>query len=182
MIRRYPTRLTRVAPLAAAGLLALASWSCPGPTPPPAAEPGPGADEMSSRSDEGAVIAAHRSLIQAFQAADVESIVALLDPTPELLIFHPILENRFDGPQEAREGLTRMFERLGALEWTEVHPQIAIHGDIAIHTSQVLLKSATREEPFIGRGTEVWLRRGGEWALLHAHWSEHARLAGGVRG
>jgi ketosteroid isomerase-like protein len=133
---------------------------------------------MVARSDEGAVIAAHRALIQAFEEGDAETVMGLVDPRDSLLVFHPFLENRFDGYEEAREGLARMMARVPQLEWTEVHQALALEGNVAWLTSQILVKAPGLEPPFVGRGTEIWVRRHGEWRLAHGHWSEHARLAG----
>jgi ketosteroid isomerase-like protein len=124
------------------------------------------------------VIAAHRNLIRAFQEGDVDAAVGLLEHTESLLIFHPYLENRFDGYEEAREGLTRMMQRFPELEWTEVHQALDMEGNVAWLTSQILVKAPGLEPPFVGRGTEIWVRRHGQWRLAHGHWSEHARLAG----
>lgn len=140
----------------------------------------PSAEQMTARADEGAVIAAHRSLIRAFEEADADSARALLEPKPGLLIFHPFLENRFDGYEEVGEGIERMLARLTPLEWTEVHQSLQINGDVAWLTFQVLVKSPALESPFVGRGTEIWVRSYDEWRLIHGHWSEHARLAGGT--
>ena len=133
---------------------------------------------MVARSDEGAVISAHRALIRAFQEGDAEAALGLLEPKESLLIFHPYLENRFDGYEEVREGLTRMMRRLSDLEWTEVHQALDIEGNVAWVTYQILVKAPGLETAFVGRGTEIWVRRHGQWRLAHGHWSEHARLAG----
>ena len=133
---------------------------------------------MVARSDEGAVISAHRNLIRAFQDGDVETALSLLEPTDSLLIFHPFLENRFDGYEETREGLTRMLARVTDTEWTEVHQALDMEGNVAWLTSQILVKAPGLDPPFVGRGTEIWVRRHGQWRLTHGHWSEHARLAG----
>ncbi len=160
--------------------LAAMSLSCQRPeTPPVSSEAEPSDQEMTARADEGAVISAHRALIRALQDGDVDSAMALLDTRASLLIFHPFKENRFDGYDETREGLSRMLGRMQDMEWTEVHQAFQINGDVAWLTSQVLVKSDELEAPFVGRGTEIWVRRFGEWKLSHGHWSEHARLAGG---
>jgi len=138
----------------------------------------PAAPPVDPHEAEGAVIAAHGELVRAFQERDAQAVAALLDSAPGMLIFHPFVENRFDGYDEAREGLTRMFARLRSLEWTEVHQTLEIEGNVAWLTSQVLLQSPDLASPFVGRGTEIWIRRDERWRLTHGHWSQHARLAG----
>jgi len=165
-------------PIVVVCALAMTCLSCQAPSEPEVSRSAePSEVSMVARSDEGAVIAAHRSLIRAFQDGDVETVVGLLEPKEGLLIFHPFLENRFDGYEETREGLERMMERVTELEWTEVHQAVRMEGNVAWLTSQILVKTPALEPPFVGRGTEVWVRRHGQWRLAHGHWSEHARLA-----
>jgi ketosteroid isomerase-like protein len=132
-----------------------------------------GADAVESTVDETAIIEAHKALIRSYETADYQAFVALLAPGPELLIFHPYLENRFDGLEQAEQRLGVMFERLGEATWTEVHPAILVEGDIGWVTSHVLLNSPNMDRPFVGRGTEIWRRYEEGWRLVHAHWSEH---------
>jgi len=158
--------------------LAVMLPSCQAPSEPEVSRSAePSEISMVGRSDEGAVISAHRNLLRAFQEGDVETAMGLLEPKESLLIFHPFLENRFDGYEEAREGLTRMMERVKEMEWTEVHQALNLEGNVAWLTSQILVKAPGLEPPFVGRGTEIWVRRHGQWRLSHGHWSEHARLA-----
>jgi hypothetical protein len=160
--------------------LVVACLSCQAPAEPERSGSGgePSEVSMVARSDEGAVIAAHRELIRAFQEGDTESALGQLVPNASLSIFHPFLENRFDGYEETREGLARMLDRVEGMEWTEVHQTLDLEGNVAWLTSQILVKAPGLEPPFIGRGTEIWVRLHGNWRLTHAHWSEHARLAG----
>jgi ketosteroid isomerase-like protein len=132
--------------------------------------------------DERGVIAAHKALINAMEAGDVAAVTALMDPSSGLVIFHPFVENRFDGIGEVDAGLGTMFGHLGPLSWTEAHAAFDIEGDVAWMTSHVLIKNAEMEGPFVGRGTEIWVRRPGGWRLTHAHWSENAEVAGTKSG
>ena len=162
--------------------LVVTCLSCQAPSEPDASGSAePPEISMVARSDEGAVISAHRTLIRAFQEGDVETAMGLLEPEDGLLIFHPFLENRFDGYEEVREGLTRMMRRVTGLEWTEVHQTLDIEGNVAWLTAQILIKAPGLEPPFVGRGTEIWVRRHEQWRLAHGHWSEHARLASNRR-
>ena len=132
--------------------------------------------ETKVASDEAGLIAAHKEFIRAYENGDAERIAALLDPTRRLHIFHPFLENRFDGIEAAREGLARMTARLGESSWTEVHPSVMTEGNIGWVTAQVLIKSPNLPEPFVGRGTEIWIKYDDGWRLIHGHWSMNAEL------
>ena len=149
------------------------------------------ADEAAAGGPEAApaaadvereVIAAHKAMIAAMEAGDVAAMTALMDPSPGLLIFHPFGEDRFSGIREIDEGLSRMFQAVGSVTWTEVHPTIALSGDTAWLTAQVIVKSPSLPEPFVGRGTEIWVHGPEGWRLAHAHWSRQARPAGSATG
>jgi ketosteroid isomerase-like protein len=140
-----------------------------------------GGSEAAGAADEMGVIAAHKQLIDAMEAGDVAAMTALMDPSTNLLIFHPFIENRFEGIGEVDAGLGKMFGELGPVSWTEAHASIGIEGDVAWLTAHVLIKSPALPSPFVGRGTEIWVHRPGGWRLTHAHWSENAELAGAIR-
>lgn len=153
-------------------LAVLAAASCPSPTPEQA--PAPAARDPEADLDD--VIAAHKMLIGAYERGDTETFVGLLEPTSRLVIFHPFLQNRFDGIDAAREGAPAMFQRLEGARWTDVHPALAIEGDVAWLTGQVLVEAPGRDRPFVGRGTEIWVRRDTGWRLVHGHWSTNPEI------
>jgi len=139
----------------------------------PSGEPGsPSHPATTPEQDMNAVIVVHQSLARAYENGDADAFVALLRPSPDLLIFHPRLENRFDGVEEIRSQMGRMFARLGGAKWTDVHPQVVVDGDVAWLTGQVLIEAPGLEYPFVGRATEIYVRGDDGWRLGHAHWSE----------
>ena len=156
----------------------LAVFACAGPQTPGDAATG---GEEPDGPDEMGLIAAHKALIGAMETGDVAALTALLDPSEELLIFHPFLENRFNGIGEVDSGLSRMFEEVGPVSWTEAHGRISMEGNVAWVTSHVLIKCPAMPNPFVGRGTEIWAHGPGGWRLKHAHWSENAELVGSIR-
>lgn len=137
--------------------------------------------EAAAEPDELGAIAAHQKLIQALEAGDAAALTALLDPSPELLIFHPFKQSRFGGVEEIDQGLSRMFEDVGSLSWTEMHQTIRIDGNIAWLTAQLIVRSAELPQPFLGRSTEIWVHGPEGWRLSHAHWSQDAKLAASLR-
>jgi len=160
--------------------LCLAAFSCAGPD-------GSGVQEEAVQvadaegPDEMGLIAAHKAFIAAMESGDVAGLTALLDPSPSLIIFHPFLENRFNGIGEVDQGLSRMFVELGSVSWTEAHGKIDMEGNVGWLTAHVLIKSPALPTPFVGRGTEIWVHGPGGWRLKHAHWSENAELVGSIR-
>lgn len=137
----------------------------------PAPAPDGGAPARTPDRDRRELIEAHLALIAAYESADVEGFVALLDASPDLLVFHPALENRFDGIEDIRENLGRMFSRLRSSSWLEFHPNAIVNGDVGWITAHVLIESQGLPAPFVGRGTEIWVRREAGWRLVHGHWS-----------
>jgi ketosteroid isomerase-like protein len=134
-------------------------------------EPAPEASAPEGDADQ-AVLEAHLALLQAYEEQSIDQFVWLLSRSPQLVIFHPRSQSRFDGVDQARAGLLRMFERLQSASWTEAHPTLTVRGDVAWITAHVLIQSPALSTPLMARSTEVWVKESGEWKLIHAHWSE----------
>lgn len=150
------------ASVAAALLLALGCGGSHAPT----------TTKSDTSSDQAAVVTAHTRLLASLSAADVDAFTALLDPSPDLLIFHPMLEDRFDTVEMVKKNLPIMFAKLGKATWTEVHPLVVFRDGVAWVTYYMLVEAANLSRPFAGRGTEIWNRTDNGWRLVHAHWSE----------
>ncbi len=118
-----------------------------------------------------ALIVAHRGMVEAFERGDVDGVCALLYPSPELLLFHPLLRGRFNSVERIRKELPAMFAAMGRTSWTEVHPMVVANGDVAWVTSNLLVEAEKLDRPFVGRGTEIWVHEDGRWQLVHGHWS-----------
>jgi ketosteroid isomerase-like protein len=165
--------LTPKAVVAFGMCLILAQTACQrGPSEPAAVQP----PSRDVEQDEQAVIAAHQALIHAYQSADVDAFTRLLASSPDLLIFHPRLESRFDGVDEVKQSMGRMFERLSKATWSDHHAIVRVEGDAAWLTSHVQIESAGMKTPFVGRGTEIWVRQPEGWRLVHGHWSENPEI------
>jgi ketosteroid isomerase-like protein len=157
-------------------VLVLVASGCAGepePTPEPGEE-GRGttatAPSEDAEADQQGVIEAHKAFVRAWESADVEGVVNLLDAPPQLLIFHPNVRTRFDDLDEVREGLVRMHSKIGEADWVEAHPIVTVRGDVAWLTMHIAIEAANID-PFVARGTEIWVRDAAGWRLTHAHWS-----------
>lgn len=133
--------------------------------------PGSAPSPTSLERDRDAVVKAHEALVDGYERGDVAAFVRVLDPSADLLVIHPRLEERFDGIDEVRREIPRMFERLGGAQWSDYHVVVSVHGDVAWLTSHVLVESRNVPDPFLGRGTEIYIRRPDGWKLIHGHWS-----------
>ena len=164
-------RLGKITACLAGAIVGLALSACSGPVP-EKSSPGP-----TAAGDRIAVIEAHREFLRALRTGDVELLASLVDASTDLLIFHPKLESRIDEISKVRSGYQRMFRRLGAAEWTEVHTRVSVRSDVAWITYHFAVDSPKAAEPVLGRATEVWTRGGAGWKLIHAHWSEDSGRA-----
>ena len=66
----------------------------------------PGADAEAARQ---AVLETHAELIRAYEAQNLDLFMELLDDEGDLLIFHPMVRNKFQDANSVRKGLRRMF-------------------------------------------------------------------------
>ena len=149
------------------GILFVAFCSCSGSTPEEGTPAG-----MAESTDPSGVIEAHERLVRALETSDTEALASILDQSSEFLVFHPKSAKRIDEIDETVRGFERMSRSLGTMEWTEVHAMINRRGDLAWLTSHLLLEAPALDEPFLGRATEIWIRRADGWKLVHGHWSD----------
>jgi len=156
------------AALAVAVIIAL---GCAGCTPPAAERDAAPPSDATSEGDRAALLDAHLAFMRAMERGDVDGVSALLDDSGDLLIFHPMSADRFDGIEQVREGLRTMFGREGDRSWNEYHPLLKLDGNVGWITSHSVLEAPGKRAGIALRGTEIWRRRGGSWRLVHAHWS-----------
>jgi len=128
---------------------------------------------VDENADRRAVLDAHSALVEAYEKGDADAFLLLLDKSDQLLIWHPRVQNRWTGIDEIQQQLPAMFARIVEASWLDVHLELALEGDVAWLTSQVVLESRGIDVPFTGRATEIWKREGQSWRLAHAHWSEN---------
>jgi ketosteroid isomerase-like protein len=126
---------------------------------------------VDATADRQAVVEAHEALVSAYEHGNIDDFVAGLDPTAELLIFHPRVRARFDGVERVREEMGAMFASLDGADWSDLHAIVRVKGDVAWITAQTLIESPNLDPPFTGRGTEIYVRRPDGWKLTHGHWS-----------
>lgn len=138
---------------------------------PSQAPPDGGQPVRDRAADELAVREAHQALIEAYEEGSIDGFTWLLSSSPEVVIFHPRLKARYAGGDQAKRGLLAMFGRMKGVSWTEVHTSLSLVGDVAWVTSDVLIEAPGLGEPFLGRGTEIWVREDVGWRLVHGHWS-----------
>lgn len=121
--------------------------------------------------DRQAILDAHQAMVEAYQTGDTEGFLLLMEKSEDLLLYHPRVDDRWQGIEAVRRSLPMMFSRLGKSTWLDVHLAVSLNGDVGWLTSHIVIESPNFETPFTGRGTEVWVRHGDNWRLAHGHWS-----------
>jgi len=131
------------------------------------------APAASADEERAAVMTAHRDLLTAYATADIDALAGLMNPSEDLLIYHPRGNLQFKSLPSVRHGLERMLNRVGPLTWSdERNNHVVVSGDVAWHTYELGMAWSGDVDPIDVRGTEIWLQRAGGWRLVHAHWSE----------
>lgn len=133
--------------------------------------PGTARGSADPALDRQAILDAHQEMVEAYQRGDAEAFLMLMEKTDSLLLYHPRVDDRWQGIEAVRQNLPRMFTNLGQSSWIDVHVAVTVNGDVGWLTSHTVIESPNVEVPFTGRGTEVWVRHGDNWRLAHGHWS-----------
>lgn len=136
------------------------------------------AESQEAAIEEAMVLEAHERLIESYTQGDTETFSSLLDPSAELLIFHPRGYFQFESFPQVRKGMEHMLKRLGASEWVEREIRVVVRDEVGWVTSLILIEWEGMTEPLMARGTEVWVKRAAGWRLIHGHWSESPRRPG----
>jgi ketosteroid isomerase-like protein len=131
-----------------------------------------GTASRAPAAEDGAALVAHEAFLDALRAGDAAAASTFLDSSPELLLFPVSGRSRLEGAGEAKAGLEAMLRGLGPAEWTVVHARPTVRPGAMWMTYLFAVETERSAEPLLGRGTEVWVRRGGEWKLAHGHWSQ----------
>ena len=83
--------------------------------------------------------------------------------------FDPFTEHRLDG----HDGLTALYESIRGqikIDRSEmINPRVQIAGDAAVLTFQFVSEGSEGSKRW--NSTEVYQRIGGEWRIIHSHWS-----------
>lgn len=139
------------------------------------------AQEKETRAADDArqaVYDAHLELIAAYAQVDIDALAGLMDPSDDLLIYHPRGNLKFSTLPSVRHGLERMLEHVGPSTWSnETDSHVVVSGDVAWHTYMLSMEWSGVIEPIRVRATEVWVHRASGWRLVHAHWSDSAEMS-----
>ena len=123
-------------------------------------------------SAESEILAIEQAMSDAFNAGKIEEILKYFDNG--LIEFSSTQYERLVGINALRETFHYYLKEADHLEYNLVSPIIKLLGEnVAIATFYwlvVLFNSGNRRE-IQGRGTHVYLKKNGEWKIVHEHFS-----------
>lgn len=123
-------------------------------------------------SAESEILAIEQAMSDAFNAGKIEEILKYFDK--DLIEFSSTQYERLVGINALRETFHYYLKEADHLEYNLVSPIIKLLGEnVAIATFYwlvVLFNSGNRRE-IQGRGTHVYLKKNGEWKIVHEHFS-----------
>ncbi|PWT83646.1 MAG: DUF4440 domain-containing protein [Acidobacteria bacterium] len=122
------------------------------------------------------LIAIERAALDRWMTGDPQGYLGIY--APEITYFDPNQDKRIDG----LEAMKQLFEPMKAMKfpikdprYEMLNPKIQLHGDIALLTFNIISfgKLGDKPEAVLGRwnSTEIYSRIGGEWKIIHSHWS-----------
>ncbi|WBL60161.1 nuclear transport factor 2 family protein [Stutzerimonas stutzeri] len=126
-----------------------------------------------TRQDETAIRQLHEDFEQAIGAKDLDRIMAQY--APEVVAFDAVGSLQFKGVPEYRAHWQRCFEFCqgeGFFETHELH--VDVGGELACSRMLSHCGGPNAEGEMQSawmRGTRVWARRGGDWKVIHEHFS-----------
>jgi len=115
----------------------------------------------SEATDRAAVESAAQSWIKAFNANDVDTLIALA--TQDVVLLNPDEAAPVSGTAAARETLRKAMATAGNV--TSAAKEVVVHGDVAWRVSIVEQKQPNGAPFRRGSSLEIWKRVGEAWRL-----------------
>ena len=117
------------------------------------------------------ILSLEQEQVEAFNRGDVDKILSFFDA--DILGFSSTKHDRFAGLDDLRETFQYYLQRTSKLEYSISDAFVQVFGDTAIvsfYWLVAMMFGKTRRE-VQGRGTHVYLRKSGEWTIVHEHFS-----------
>ena len=122
----------------------------------------------------GEIIALERAALDRWGNGDIQGPLDLY--SPDITYFDPFQEKRVDGIEAMRKLYAPIAGKLKIGRYEMTDPKVQQHGDVAILTFN-LMDYVIRQPGGPGNVkvpwncTEVYVRTGGKWNVIHEHWS-----------
>lgn len=122
------------------------------------------------------IVALERSALERWITGDPQGYLNIY--TPEVTYFDPFREKRVDGLEAMKTLFAPMKETKRPISdprYEMIDPKVQRHGDVALLTFNLINygKLPNQPETVLARwnSTEVYNRIGGQWKIIHSHWS-----------
>ena len=122
------------------------------------------------------IVALERSALERWITGDPQGYLNIY--APEVTYFDPFREKRVDGLEAMKTLFAPMKETQSPISdprYEMIDPKVQRHGDVALLTFNLVNygKLPNQPETVLARwnSTEVYSRIGGQWKIIHSHWS-----------
>jgi uncharacterized protein (TIGR02246 family) len=132
-------------------------------------------------TDGSAARPAMRNLLerlnQGFARHDVEQVLGLFSPDPDIMFIGSEADETATGPMQLRTLLEELFARPETYQWHWGEARARVTGQFAwLATEAVLIVEGPENQQLPYRITLVLQRRGDRWLIAHYHGSEPAAV------
>ncbi len=129
--------------------------------------------EDTAEDVAGQILATERASLERWGNGDPEGYLGTM--AEEFTYFDPSLEMRIDGLKAITEFLRPLKGKIYIERFEMVNPSVQVHDDVALLSYNLVEfeKQPDGSEKVTARlnSTEVYAKIGGEWKLIHSHWS-----------
>lgn len=120
----------------------------------------------------------------AYEARDIERLMATLVPSEDLMLFlpNPYIPMLINGHRNAREAIGIFMETIpkrATFIMTRQQPIVKIYGDMAVdyNYTNIYLMVGGRPFNFLARTTNILRKQNGQWRILHIHGAGVPKMA-----
>lgn len=112
---------------------------------------------------ETEILHLERKALERWAKGDPDGFLEICDP--DVVYFDPFQEKRLDGIDALRALYDGIRGQVQLSRWEIVDPKVTVCGEMALLTFNFDSDGGGWNT------TEVYIRRGAEWRILHSHWS-----------
>lgn len=118
------------------------------------------------------IIALEKAALDRWGKGDPQGYLDLY--APEVTYFDPFVERRVDGLETMRKNFALIQGKVQIVKMDMIGAKVQRHGDIAILTFNLVDDGRQPDGSLVSvpwNCTEVYMRMGGKWKIIHNHWS-----------
>ncbi|MFH1336355.1 MAG: nuclear transport factor 2 family protein [Candidatus Zixiibacteriota bacterium] len=121
------------------------------------------------KKPEDIILSLEKAALEKWSEGDTSGFAAL--STDEMTYFDPTLDDRLDGGDAFEKYMSSLQGKFHIDRFEIKNTKIQLHGDVGILTFN--LNNYSKDGKITSRwnSTEVYHLIGGEWKIIHSHWS-----------